>query len=94
MGIVNKEKLTKSITQAKLEAREIIRVSELALKKHISLIKNRKHISSIMATLEELKRDVRGDDPEVIYEHVEKLNQLTQGFAGHALKASLRRIKK
>ena len=82
------------ITQARLEAQEIIRACEKALKKHIQLIKKRKHVSSIVATLERLKDDTRGDDPQAIYEHIAKLNQLTRGFAGHALKTSVKKIKK
>ena len=82
------------ITQARLEARGIIRVCEKALKKHIQLIKKKRHVTSIVAALERLKDELHGDDPEAIYEHVAKLNELTHGFAGHALKASLRKIKK
>ena len=82
------------VTQARIEAQEIIRACEKALKKHIQLIKKRRHVASIVATLERLKVDMRGDDPAMIYEHIAKLNQLTRGFAGHALKSSVRKIKK
>ncbi len=82
------------MAQARLEAREVIRFSEKALKKHISLIKKRRHIASIVATIEELRADVRGNNPGMIYDHIAKLNQLTQGFAGHVLKSSVRRPKK
>ena len=82
------------ITQARLEAQEVIRVCEKALVKHIQLVKKRKHVSSIVATLERLKNDMRSDNPEAIYEHIAKLNQLTRGFAGHALKTAVKKIKK
>ena len=82
------------IIQARLEAQEIIRACEKALKKHIQLIKKRKHVASIVATLERLKSDMLSDDTSVIYERIERLNQLTRGFAGHALKTSVKKTKK
>ena len=84
----------KEILQARVEAQEIIRASEKALKKHINLIKKREHISSVVAMIERLRADIRGSDPEIVYEHIAKLNDLTKGFAGHALKSSVRRNKK
>ena len=84
----------KEIAQARVEAKQVIRASETALKKHISLIKKRERIASVVAMIERLRGDVLGDDPQIIYEHIAKLNDLTQGFAGHALKASVRRVKK
>lgn len=84
----------KEIGQARLEAKEVIRASEKALKKHLGLIKKKEHISSIVAMIERLRADVLGNDPEPIYEHITKLNDLTKGFAGHALKASVRRNTK
>ncbi len=84
----------KEIVQARLEAGEVIRASEKALKKHISLIKKKEHIASIVAMIERLRADIRGNDPPRIYEHIAKLNDLTQGFAGHVLKSSVRRSKK
>ena len=84
----------KEIIQARIEAVEVIRVSQKALKKHISLIKKKEHISHIVATIERLRADVRGEDVQIIYEHIAKLNDLTRGFAGHVLKSSVRRHKK
>lgn len=84
----------KEIIQARLEAGEVVRASEKALKKHINLIKKKEHMASIVATIECLRADVRGNDPQMIYDHIAKLNDLTKGFAGHALKSSVRRIKK
>ncbi len=84
----------KEISQARLEAAEVIRASEKALKKHIGLIKKKEHIASIVAMIERLRADLRGGDAETIYDHIARLNDLTKGFAGHALKSSVRRIKK
>jgi hypothetical protein len=83
----------KEIIQARIEAKEVIRVSEKALKKHISLIKKRQHVASVVAMIERLRADVRGDDPGILYEHIAKLNELTRGFAGHALKSSAKKTK-
>ena len=82
------------IAQARIEGRAVIRASEKALKKHLGLIKKRKHIASVVAMIERLRADIRGDDPEVVYVHIARLNDLTQGFAGHVLKSSVRRSKK
>ena len=84
----------KEIIQARVEAVEVIRASEKALKKHINLIKKREHIASIVAMIERLREDIRGNDPRMIYEHIAKLNDLTKGFAGHVLKSSVRRSKR
>ena len=84
----------KEIAQARIEGREVIRASEKALKKHLGLIKKRKHISSIVAMIERLRADIRGNDPQIVYEHIARLNDLTQGFAEHVLKSSVRRSKK
>ncbi len=84
----------KEIIQARVEAEQVIRASEKALKKHINLIKKKEHIASIVAMIERLRADLQGDDVRMIYEHIAKLNDLTQGFAGHVLKSSVRRLKK
>ena len=89
----NNPELMKEIIQARIEAEEIIRVSEKALKKHISLIKKKEHMASVVAMIERLRADVSGNDPQMIYEHIAKLNDLTQGFAGHALKSSVKKTK-
>ncbi len=81
------------IVQARIEAREVILASEKALKKHISLIKKKDHLSSVVAMIERLRADISGTDPRIIYEHIAKLNELTQGFAGHALKSSVKKTK-
>ncbi|GEM_PF-4971661 len=83
----------KEIIQARIEAEEVIRASEKALKKHMGLIKKKEHIASVVATIERLRADVSGDDPQIIYEHIAKLNELTRGFAGHALKSSVKKTK-
>ena len=68
------------LLQAKNEALAAIRVTERALKKHIGLIKKRERISTIVATIEQLRGDIRSEDAKVIRERVQKLNVLTQGF--------------
>ena len=82
------------IDQARIEAEQVIRATQKALKKHIGLIKKREHIPSIVAMIERLRADMRGKDAALIYEHINILNQLTRGFAGHVLKSSVRRAKK
>ncbi len=91
MGIISAKK---EIVQARIEATEVIQASEKALKKHINLIKKKDHVASVVEMIERLRSDILGDDPRIIYEHIAKLNELTQGFAGHVLKASVRKIKK
>ena len=92
--MADKNKRITEITQARLEAIEVIRVSELALKKHIRLIKKREHISSIVALIERLRGDIKQGDPKVIYGHIEELNNLTGGFAAHAIKHSAIKFNK
>ena len=59
----------------------VIRATEKALKKHLSLVKKRERIPSIVATIERLRWDMRENNAEKIREHLEKLNQLTKGFS-------------
>ena len=64
---------------AKTEA--VIRATEKALKKHLGLVKKKEHISSIVATIERLRWDIREKDFEKIHQHLQKLNDLTKGFS-------------
>ena len=43
--------------------------------------------------IERLRADIEGNDCAIIYDHIAKLNELTQGFAGHALKTSAKKTK-
>ena len=58
----------------------VIQKTERALKKHLSLIKKRERIASIVATIERLRGDLRNKDSKLISEHLKKLNELTKGF--------------
>lgn len=81
MGIEDKD-----LTKAKEDARRIIQSAEKALKKHIRLIKKRERVSSVVAMIERLRGDLGKSDAKTIWEHIKKLNALTQGFARRALK--------
>ena len=76
----------KDLTKAKKDARRIIQATEKALKKHIGLVKKRERISSVVATLERLRGDLKAGDAKTIWEHIKKLNVLTRGFARRSLK--------
>lgn len=67
-----------------------IRATEKALKKHLSLVKKRERIPSIVATVERLRWDIREKDIEKIEEHLKKLNDLTKGFSGRVLQKKIK----
>ena len=69
-----------NLSQARRDAKDVIRATEKALKKHLSLVKKREHISSIVAIIEQLRGDMRGSDAGLIRGHISKLNELTKGF--------------
>lgn len=75
----------KELAAAKAEAEKVIRATEKALKKHISLIKKRERIMSIVAMIERLRGDLRGEDVGMIHRHIQKLNEWTKGFAERAI---------
>jgi hypothetical protein len=68
------------LVEAKAQARAVIEATERALKKHIGLIKKRQRIATIVAMIERLRGEIRGDDLKTIRGHIRKLNELTQGF--------------
>lgn len=87
MGISHHKNSDKeNLACARAEAQKVIRATERALKQHIRLIKKRERIATIVAMIEQLRGDAKGTDPQVIRGRIEKLNELTKGFAGRVLK--------
>jgi hypothetical protein len=70
----------------------VIRSTEKALRKHLSLVKKRERISSIVATVERLRWDIREKDSAKIREHLEKLNSLTKGFSERVSRVDQKRV--
>ena len=75
----------KKIFETKQKAKQAIRQTELALKKHLSLVKKRERIASIVATIERLRGDLLTEDVSAIEAHLDKLNNLTKGFSDRAI---------
>ena len=67
-------------------AKIVILKTEKALQKHIRLIKNRKRMTTVVATLERLKSSLRERDVAGMRQWIRQLDQLTQGFAERAVK--------
>jgi len=80
------ENKSSEFSHVAVSAKEIIRKTEKALRKHIRLIKNLEHITAIVATLERLKSSLREKDIAAMRRWIKRLDQLTQGFAQRALK--------
>ena len=74
------------ILEASADARVVIAALEKALKKHISLVKKRERVASIVAYIERLRGDLASNDVVAIRKTVAKLNELTSGFVKHMLK--------
>ena len=73
------------LVQAKKDAQAAIRATEHALKRHLRLIKKQERIASIVATVERLRGDIQINDIALIRKHIQKLNDLTRGFAARAV---------
>lgn len=76
----------RSDTKLKMEIRKAIAATQKALKKHISLIKKREKITSIVALLEVLRGDLTSQDTKAARKHLTKLNDLTKGFVERAIR--------
>lgn len=79
------QQMKKDLDEARRRARKVLQATEKALKRHIGLIKKREKITSVVATLEELRADIRDGSLKTLRRHMVKLNRLTAGFADHVL---------
>ncbi len=85
------KKLSESEEKVLIKKTEaVIRATQKALKKHLSLVKKREKIPSIVATIERLRWDIREKDSEKIEEHLKKLNDLTKGFSGRIVRKKIK----